>query len=574
MGFWSLVFGISSDAQDVLNLSKGLGMNKVQPTIYLQIQTNCCNSNGITCDSNQRVNSIDWSYLRLNGSINGTIPSTLITMDLSNNNITGTIPNNLSNTLQYLDTSVNKLSGNIPSSLFNLVYFDCSRNFMSGGLPQLIPSTMITLKVFGNSFDGPIPSFPASLIDLYLGYPNYPGNSFSGSVVLNAPISLYLNYNMITDVVVINATRLAFCDLSNNPSLGAHFNSNLRNCIQDYIDVTSTSSSILLSRSNTDFITSTYPKSVKPSNFTNNPFTSTARLTFISSTSTGSLEFTSSKALSISSNPKTTIARIQTPTTTLTTKSTGKPTQNVIKTGTASISQIKSTLASSTISSAPTTLASSNFFNTLLNQSVIVSESDQIQKTVVFISSSSTTALEKSATTFYSIVELNLTSTNTSTYWYLTSTITSFAYTVMQPTLIILTFLSLMKIFIGLILFVAFYHSYKYTKVETVKSRKNVFVFRESTRYTQEFDPDQFERPAQPHKGILARLNLTAQHDVLHSSYSQEIELNAVVNNSEQSLGVSRELGPTHKSGSALLELRGKSGRKKEIELAYRARGL
>ena len=69
---------------------------------------------------------------------------------------------------------------------------------------------------------GDIPAFPSTLEYLQLGYPGFPGNHFTGSVRLNAPVFLFINENWITDVVIQDKSGLPTnnCDLSNNPLLG------------------------------------------------------------------------------------------------------------------------------------------------------------------------------------------------------------------------------------------------------------------------------------------------------------------------------------------------------------------
>ena len=128
------------------------------------------------------MTQIDWGGKGLNGVINGTaIPSSMIILRLNNNAIIGSITNAL-------------------------------------------PDGLLYLYLYGNQMSGDLPSFPNTLTRLVLGYPGYPGNRFTGTLILNQPIQLYINDNWITDVVIRDSSVLAtggyLCDLSNTPLLG------------------------------------------------------------------------------------------------------------------------------------------------------------------------------------------------------------------------------------------------------------------------------------------------------------------------------------------------------------------
>ena len=93
-------------------------------------------------------------------------------------------------------------------------------NLITGPIPSILPSGLQTLYVFGNSMTGDVPQLPPSLNALDLGYPGYPGNHFTGSIVLNQPHYLFINDNWITDVVVYDPIKkMGNCDLSFNPNI-------------------------------------------------------------------------------------------------------------------------------------------------------------------------------------------------------------------------------------------------------------------------------------------------------------------------------------------------------------------
>ena len=150
------------------------------------------------------MTEITWYNKRLNGTINGTaIPSNVVYLSLSYNFVAGRIPNSLPTGLRHLYLHSNLITGSIPNAL---------------------PSGLLHLWIYGNQMSGDLPFFPSTLQYLYLGYPGYPGNHFTGSLKIYQPIQLNIIDNWITDVVINNSSVLAtggfLCDLSNNPLLG------------------------------------------------------------------------------------------------------------------------------------------------------------------------------------------------------------------------------------------------------------------------------------------------------------------------------------------------------------------
>ena len=67
---------VSVDCLDVISLAFGLKVSIKNPTLWTQLQGDCCIASGVYCDGSQRVWQIDWNNNGLNGVINGTaIPS-------------------------------------------------------------------------------------------------------------------------------------------------------------------------------------------------------------------------------------------------------------------------------------------------------------------------------------------------------------------------------------------------------------------------------------------------------------------------------------------------------------------
>ena len=162
----------------MIQLALGLKVNIHQPLIWTQLQGDCCSATNINCDGSQRVTQINWNNIGLSGVINGTA---------------------------------------IPSSV---TYLDLGRNDLTGSIPSALPNGLKTLFLHGNQMSGDLPSFPP-LRDLWLGYPGYPGNHFTGTLRVNNPINLKINDNWIADIILQETSQLdSRCDLSNNPLLG------------------------------------------------------------------------------------------------------------------------------------------------------------------------------------------------------------------------------------------------------------------------------------------------------------------------------------------------------------------
>ena len=201
---------ISSDCENLVYLAMWLHMNTARPATYNLLNGDCCVAEGITC-TDEKVTSIEWGSMGLNGQIIGAyLPTALQYLRLDRNSLTGGIPGNLPVGLIYLNLSGNdRLTGNIPATL---------------------PSGLEVLLLDGNQFEGDLPDFPSSLKTLYLGSPDYQGNKFSGTLRLNKPTELFINNNLITNIIVQNISALTSCDLSFNPLQGAPIISDLTMC--------------------------------------------------------------------------------------------------------------------------------------------------------------------------------------------------------------------------------------------------------------------------------------------------------------------------------------------------------
>ena len=208
----SIIQAISIDCRNLTIFAQGLRLPSKQPAIWASLQSDCCSASGVACDINQRVISISWTSLNLDGSINGSaIPPLLRTLELYYNQINGTFPNALPSGLTKLDLSTNRITGNIPTTL---------------------PSGLLFFHVPANQMTGDVPILPNSITDLALGYPGSPGNHFTGTVRLNSPIKVWINDNWITDIIIQDTSQIQSlsCDLSNNPLLGSSRIASLTMC--------------------------------------------------------------------------------------------------------------------------------------------------------------------------------------------------------------------------------------------------------------------------------------------------------------------------------------------------------
>ncbi|KAJ1700695.1 hypothetical protein LUZ63_000474 [Rhynchospora breviuscula] len=127
---------------------------------------------GVQC-VNSNITSITINAANLGGELGNSLGSftSIITLDLSNNNIGGTIPENLPITIQRIFLSANQLTGSIPTSLSQLAFLtdmSLNNNLLSGELPDSFQSLtgLINLDLSSNNLSGPLPPSMASLSSL------------------------------------------------------------------------------------------------------------------------------------------------------------------------------------------------------------------------------------------------------------------------------------------------------------------------------------------------------------------------------------------------------------------------
>ena len=226
-----LVFHVAAsvDCPVVISLARNLNLNLVQPTIWNQLQTNCCTATGVTCDSNPYVTRIIWESLGLNGTISTIVlPSNLQWLRFGLNSISGPLPTNWASwpsSLYQVILKSNELTGNIPNTKPGTVTdFWVQDNLLTGPLPSNLLISLTELHVGSNFLSGDLPSFPASMVYLYLGWKtdscSVVCNKFTGTLRLIKPIWFTVNFNLITNIVITDISGLTNCDVSNNPLLG------------------------------------------------------------------------------------------------------------------------------------------------------------------------------------------------------------------------------------------------------------------------------------------------------------------------------------------------------------------
>ena len=249
---------VSVDCPTLLNFASSLNIPAKNASLWtaLSLPNDCCTAQGITC-SGGKVTEIYWSSMSpaLDGTIDkASIPPVLVKLQLGYNSLTGTIPNIFPTTLQVLVLSQNLLSGSVPTYPPGLTLIDVSNNQLNGTIPSPFPSTLQTayfhnnkflgsipsplpsglllMYVYGNSMLGDIPALPTSLQELGIGWPAMYGNHFTGSVVFQKPVRLYLNNNYISNIVVNDSSAITGCDLSGTALLGNPNLGNLAACIK------------------------------------------------------------------------------------------------------------------------------------------------------------------------------------------------------------------------------------------------------------------------------------------------------------------------------------------------------
>ena len=212
----TLLFGLSIDCPDMVNLAIGMKVNRSSPSLFSAIQNDCCNVNAVQCYSG-RVWLLSWDNYGFDGYINETaIPRAIYHLSLANNKLNGSFPNlPLTVGVVYLDR--NNFFGTFPSIWPPVLTILCAySNKLSGFVSSTFPLSLISLFINGNRFTGSLPPLPISLKSLSIGS----GNKFSGTLTLHQPVQVSISGNLISDIVISNITSITTCDLSNNPLLG------------------------------------------------------------------------------------------------------------------------------------------------------------------------------------------------------------------------------------------------------------------------------------------------------------------------------------------------------------------
>ncbi|RLM60811.1 hypothetical protein C2845_PM14G07900 [Panicum miliaceum] len=131
---------------------------------WLESEVSPCNWQGVGCDADGRVSSLDLSSSRIFGPIFGNFSSLtgLDRLDLSTNSITGELPDDLNRCvgLKQLNLSHNLICGALNiSSLTSLKTLDVSQNRFEGGISMSFPATcdkLTTLNISSNNLRGSI----------------------------------------------------------------------------------------------------------------------------------------------------------------------------------------------------------------------------------------------------------------------------------------------------------------------------------------------------------------------------------------------------------------------------------
>ncbi|CAI9087541.1 OLC1v1021628C1 [Oldenlandia corymbosa var. corymbosa] len=127
---------------------------------------------GVQC-VNTNVTGIDLNGVNLGGQLSNDLGSlsSIIFIDMSNNQIGGSIPSSLPPTIRTLSLSDNQLTGNIPdaiSSLGQLEDLNLQNNHLNGPIPdafQLLHG-LTTMNLSGNALNGQLPPSMGNLTSL------------------------------------------------------------------------------------------------------------------------------------------------------------------------------------------------------------------------------------------------------------------------------------------------------------------------------------------------------------------------------------------------------------------------
>ncbi|CAI5526917.1 unnamed protein product, partial [Closterium sp. Naga37s-1] len=163
----------------------------------------CTTDEGLVCNADGTVNTIDLSGIGLQGSICSDIGNltTLVTLDLSYNSLSGPIPASIGRLplLKTLDLSYNVLEGALPSTIGSL-------------------SSLQTLNLYNNNFNGTVPASLSALTSLKfleLGNNSFFGSFPTGFAKLTQLTLLSLFVNKFEGVVPSSISRLSKLQILN-----------------------------------------------------------------------------------------------------------------------------------------------------------------------------------------------------------------------------------------------------------------------------------------------------------------------------------------------------------------------
>ena len=242
-----LVYGVSIDCPNVVIFAKHMNMDIQQPVIWSQLNSDCCTTtvSKVKCDGNQRVIDINWNTKNLNGSIEWTnLPPNLQNLNLNKNTLTGVLPELLPESLVSFNIGHNNVNGTlpitIPSKLIKLAVDD---NFIRGSYNGIWPPGLQELWLNDNLMSGYIPldTLPSTLKTLNIGHLVTKFNSFTGQVYLYQPVQVNIDYNYITDLQIVDTSKLTVCDISNTPLLNNPHISALTMCFKANLYLPATS---------------------------------------------------------------------------------------------------------------------------------------------------------------------------------------------------------------------------------------------------------------------------------------------------------------------------------------------
>ena len=255
-----LVNGYSIDCDNVAALAYSFGFSSVE-----SLRNGCCNE--VTC-LNNRVTEIRWFSMSLSGTFNQTAfvgLSALTWLEIYYNTINGTLPTQYPAGFEYLDVDGNSFTGPVP----------------------VFPSTLLTFWGSRNQLSGPVPSFPNGIKKLYLDY----NIGLTGVLVLDAPDIVFIQGTSISNIIVNVVAGLSDsgdCDITGTKICQSYANylygyCNLGSNLPTVCIVPTTTTKTLV-KSTTKAPTTAIPTTTKAIPTTTTTMTTTKLITTLSTT--------------------------------------------------------------------------------------------------------------------------------------------------------------------------------------------------------------------------------------------------------------------------------------------------